>query len=47
VLIEAPVLYQPRRFSTLIGKGEGRMPAYPLLTQVDINNLLEYLRGIR
>jgi len=47
VLIEAPVLYQPGRFSTLIGKGEGRMPAYPQLTQVDINNLLEYLRGIR
>jgi len=47
VLIESPVLYQPGRFSTLIGKGEGRMPAYPLLTQVDINNLLEYLRGIR
>jgi len=47
VLLEAPVLYQPGRFATLVEKGEGRMPSFPLLGQVDINNLIEYLRGLR
>ena len=47
VLVEAPVLYQPGRFSTVVRIGAGRMPAYPLLSQVDISNLIEYLRGLR
>src|SRR5262249_44386529 len=47
VLLEAPVLYQPMRFSTLISKGEGRMPAFPLLSQVDITTLTAYRRGLR
>jgi mono/diheme cytochrome c family protein len=47
VLIDAPVLYQPRRFATLITKGQGRMPAFPLLSKSDIDNLLTHLRSLR
>ena len=47
VLIEAPVLYQPRRFALLTQKGQGSMPAFPALAKADINNLLEYLRALR
>ena len=47
VLIEAPVLYQPRRFALLTQEGQGSMPAFPTLVKADINNLLEYLRALR
>ena len=47
VLIDAPVLYQPSRFATLITKGQGRMPAFSVLSRSDIDNLLTHLRSLR
>jgi mono/diheme cytochrome c family protein len=47
VLIEAPVLYQPQRFTALTKQGKGRMPAFDVLRKDDINNLIAYLRDLR
>jgi mono/diheme cytochrome c family protein len=47
VLVEAPVLYQPKRFAALTQKGKGRMPAFATLSKGDIDNMLVYLRNLK
>ena len=46
VLIEAPAIYQRSRFSELVRKGKGRMPAAPGVGDAEVNDLLAFLRRL-
>src|SRR5260370_6726865 len=46
VLVENPVLYQPARFTGLIRRGAGRMPAFPDFKPAQINAVLSFLQSL-